>query len=333
MGHSIKAFVTPGGAIDWLAIEPPVAVVPLAQNLELIPLTAELWEWIHHKPAIEARRYGGRLAGWNEADYGFLKRLAGDAGQAAFIETEYHGGDGTQGALVAQRDRIAYGPAHGDTGPINDALRLLGVRAGQAFDEFDSLDLRRFRDDGQMVREYYLRYWQRAYFGLPSEWILQLEEAARLQTRLKSEMVPGMLHSCPFRQPPENLLQSFLLENASSMKALDLSIEDHWLISSFYRIRYKLEVTPSRLEKLASNLFDSTNVQHQVWHAEEAASISAGLKADKSVQAEFARFWPYDIPDAHPPPEAIESFPANVRKLRDCFSETKPGCIGLTAIW
>jgi hypothetical protein len=71
----------------------------------------------------------------------------------AFIETEYHGGAGSQGAVVVECGRIGAGPwASIDEwrgaewyGPINRALHHLGVPRSARDDEFDTLGLGRWR--------------------------------------------------------------------------------------------------------------------------------------------------------------------------------------------
>jgi len=67
-------------------------------------------------------------------------------GRIAYFETEYSGGLGGQGAIVFDDTRVAYGPCWADKGPINSALKMLGVRVTPpAIDEFDTLKLGRYR--------------------------------------------------------------------------------------------------------------------------------------------------------------------------------------------
>jgi len=63
-----------------------------------------------------------------------------------YFETEYFGGDGSQGAVVFCNGVVAYGPKCAGIGPISEALRLLGVTViPPAFDEFETIGLRRYR--------------------------------------------------------------------------------------------------------------------------------------------------------------------------------------------
>lgn len=66
-------------------------------------------------------------------------------GSLAYIETEYFGGMGTQGATVFDGGKHALSePAKGE-GAINLALKCLGVSAAEGIDEFDYIGLSRYR--------------------------------------------------------------------------------------------------------------------------------------------------------------------------------------------
>jgi hypothetical protein len=62
------------------------------------------------------------------------------AGEIAYIETEYHGGSGWQGAVLFAAGAITYGPAFIEegVGPINDVLSRMGV--GPRFGKQDAFD-------------------------------------------------------------------------------------------------------------------------------------------------------------------------------------------------
>jgi hypothetical protein len=71
----------------------------------------------------------------------------------AYVETEYFGGDGVQAAAVWEGGAIAFGPRQADAGPINEALRLLGVERTTAQDEFDTVGLGRHRRNEGWIEE------------------------------------------------------------------------------------------------------------------------------------------------------------------------------------
>ncbi len=63
----------------------------------------------------------------------------------AIMETDYFGGDGTQAAAVYRGRTEVMAPTSGKIGPINAALKHLGVVTTTNSDEFDTLELHRFR--------------------------------------------------------------------------------------------------------------------------------------------------------------------------------------------
>ncbi|WP_067275217.1 hypothetical protein [Mitsuaria sp. 7] len=64
-------------------------------------------------------------------------------GRVMYFETDYFGGAGTQGTVLFDGGRLAYGPRSSERiGPINEALALLGVTVqAPARDAFDTLGL------------------------------------------------------------------------------------------------------------------------------------------------------------------------------------------------
>jgi hypothetical protein len=69
----------------------------------------------------------------------------------AIIETDYFGGLGDQAAAVYRGDSEVMVPMSGASGPINEALRVLGVRRAVGMDEFDTVGLGRFRDFDDLI--------------------------------------------------------------------------------------------------------------------------------------------------------------------------------------
>ncbi|QGZ95049.1 hypothetical protein [Terricaulis silvestris] len=65
----------------------------------------------------------------------------------AYIETEYHGGAGAQGAVLFRNGAVSWGPVQGDIGPINNVLKLVGVSKGEKHDEFEAVGLVDFRSN------------------------------------------------------------------------------------------------------------------------------------------------------------------------------------------
>ena len=107
-------------------------VVPLAQDLVLLPLSAV--------PDSE------QLVEWSRR------------GPVAFVDAEFFGGTGSQRAQVWEQGRSVLGPLvreeddpAPDVSPISRALRRLGVVKGEHRDEFDAVGLGRHRDTEDWV--------------------------------------------------------------------------------------------------------------------------------------------------------------------------------------
>jgi hypothetical protein len=63
-------------------------------------------------------------------------------GPLAYIETEYFGGTGGQGAVVYSGREVVMGPEWHDSGPISRALGLIGVKRRPVGGRFSTLGLR-----------------------------------------------------------------------------------------------------------------------------------------------------------------------------------------------
>jgi len=145
MGYHLNAILGEYKRLQAVASAmPPAVIVPLAGELGLIPLSEELFDAVNQnstenyeeaKPQMFTR-LSARIASW-------LKSLSADE-IIAYIEAEYFGGAGDQCA-VAWRDEIEVLPPTKGKDSINQALRLLGVRAESGKDEFDTVWLGRHR--------------------------------------------------------------------------------------------------------------------------------------------------------------------------------------------
>ena len=112
--------------------------VPLIDGLGLLPLSLD---------DIETRLAPSRTdcPDGFEHLFGELAEkcsAASVSGPVLYFETDYFGGYGGQGAVVFDSGTRVFGPKSGDIGPINEALRVLGVRVqSPAIDEFQSVGL------------------------------------------------------------------------------------------------------------------------------------------------------------------------------------------------
>ena len=80
----------------------------------------------------------------------FLRELS-RLGPVVYIETEYFGGSGGQGAAVYSDGRVMMEPEWGESGPINRALEMLGVKRGLLGDRFSALGLGAYRSNDDLI--------------------------------------------------------------------------------------------------------------------------------------------------------------------------------------
>jgi hypothetical protein len=117
----------------------------LDQRLLLMPITDDLLRELGEEDPSDPQLVGcfEGLSARVEEFAVSLSRVA----PIAYVETEYFGGVGVQGAAVwiDGARRLLIEPC--ESGPINDALRLLGVVAREGVDEFDSVGLGRHRSN------------------------------------------------------------------------------------------------------------------------------------------------------------------------------------------
>jgi hypothetical protein len=141
MGHSVQLIIGKAEPVAAFAAHWPAArIVDLRGGWLAIPVDEALYH------AIEAANPSAvRLPDLDAAPLGLGAALAiatTKGGALAYIETEFFGGTGGQSAMaiVDGRERMAPQQAKG-IGPINQALRVIGVKHAADLDEFDTLGL------------------------------------------------------------------------------------------------------------------------------------------------------------------------------------------------
>lgn len=149
MGHSVHLIIGKGPALAaFLSQWPGARAVALREGWQAIPVDEALYH------AIEVKHAGAtRPSGLDASPLGLSEALAlttAKGGGLAYVETEYFGGTGGQAAtaFIDGREVLAPQSAKG-AGPINQALRRIGVIRTDAKDEFDTIGLgeRRRMDD------------------------------------------------------------------------------------------------------------------------------------------------------------------------------------------
>jgi hypothetical protein len=79
-----------------------------------------------------------------------LKTLSRD-GQLAYIETDYFGGVGGQGALVCRAGEEIMSPTWQKSGAINKALKLIGLPRGILADRFAAAGFAQIRNNDDLL--------------------------------------------------------------------------------------------------------------------------------------------------------------------------------------
>ena len=151
MGHCISGFVALREPADRLAAAISSRAVPLACGYAFAPLPElprdAVVEWEYHLHLWWLTQSATQAAKLASADH-FV----------GYVETEYFGGIGGQGAVVWLNGLVVYGPAVSgiDLRPgvttvtekaIPNALRMMGVVATSGLDEFDTVGLGRHRSN------------------------------------------------------------------------------------------------------------------------------------------------------------------------------------------
>lgn len=152
MGHCIQAIIGSKHVLDFLQQRFGVSrVVELSQGFFLLPMLEEFYDALPTAPVTFA---------W-ESEFHFrfldskvvaLLMEASKEDAVVYVETEYFGGAGDQGAVVAREGKIVFGPAGGD-GSINAALGLIGAKKEAASDEFAAIGLGRFRSNNDWIQQ------------------------------------------------------------------------------------------------------------------------------------------------------------------------------------
>jgi hypothetical protein len=141
MGHSIQALVI-GEAAEGAALSELFGTEPvrLGHGLSLVPITSAALDALREAHPGLTEPAESVFVRLSAPLIGVAERLS-DLGPVAYIETAYVGGKGEQAAIVWQSREIRMPATQAPRGPINTALRLLGVRRTLAQDEFDVVGL------------------------------------------------------------------------------------------------------------------------------------------------------------------------------------------------
>ena len=144
MGHIIRAIIGKKHIIQPIAERWTYAeMLSLPQNYALIFLNDDLFDDIEELVDLENTSNYPHLSYLTDSVIEFLKENS-LKGQLLYMETDYFGGYGTQAGVIFENGEMKGEPIDGD-GTVNRLLGLLGVRKHLQKDEFDSLELYKYR--------------------------------------------------------------------------------------------------------------------------------------------------------------------------------------------
>lgn len=139
MAYTIQAII---GKAKIIRENAPCAtcVVPLPKGMALLPITDAVQE-AYGIDCLPLTDEGETVT--PSAISAFASRFA-NSGSVAYIEAEFFGGAGVQAHVMWHENAVSPQPVVGQRA-INEALRQLGVDPEEDLDEFDSVDLGRYR--------------------------------------------------------------------------------------------------------------------------------------------------------------------------------------------
>jgi hypothetical protein len=150
MGHCIHAIVAPlATAASISAAWPELPRLDRDNGFAVFPVDAELIDARVASPATSAGA-GDEFMLLSGAFRALLNGLS-RRGQLAYVETEYFGGVGGQGAMVCRDGAEIMPPTWRVSGTINKALKLIGHPRGLLADRFTSAGFTRVRNNDDLL--------------------------------------------------------------------------------------------------------------------------------------------------------------------------------------
>jgi hypothetical protein len=148
MGHSIQAMIASDGVAAALHRQyPALSCVPASGGLTILPVNAE---FVDSLPAGPRSPASGDFALLTAGLSRLLLELPRH-GSLAYVETDYFGGRGGQGAVVYSEGREVMAPCWLPGGVINEALTILGVPQPLTSDRFAAIGLAAVRFNADLI--------------------------------------------------------------------------------------------------------------------------------------------------------------------------------------
>jgi hypothetical protein len=148
MGHCIQAIVTSSRNAEAMCATYPCLVrVDTLPAIAILPVEEEFYD------AVTQARPSRRADGFMLLTAEFQEFLRGQSknDRVAYIETDYFGGNGGQGAVVYADGEVLMPPQWSAGGRINRALKHLGVRRAFFRDRFATIHLDDYRSNEELL--------------------------------------------------------------------------------------------------------------------------------------------------------------------------------------
>ena len=152
MGHCLSGMLVSSNYDEGAAKQFDLRPVKLKSGIVLLPTTTcylDHWEKVLGISGMISDRPLSNACVLHH----MVRQTVGDSRYAVF-DTDYFGGHGDQSAAVYEKGVVVMPPAIAAKGPINAALRLLGVRRGVFADGFSRVGLHRYRQSDDFYNDY-----------------------------------------------------------------------------------------------------------------------------------------------------------------------------------
>lgn len=150
MGHNLSAIIGNCAATEKLSADWSCAqTIRLPQGYCLIPLTDDFFDTVTAAFGTSNEAGATDLIYLTAAIHHLLCQYTVH-NKLIYIETDYTGGVGTQAGVLYSNGQISVLPQN-SSGTINRLLQALGVKRLPGKDEFDTLQLGRYRHTNDLV--------------------------------------------------------------------------------------------------------------------------------------------------------------------------------------
>jgi len=154
MGHCIQAIVATVDVADAVCqLYPQLPRLDSRQGFTLLAVNADFIDTVvdpSTSSGCPAACTGDAFMLLTDGFLAFLRELS-RIGFIAYIETDYFGGLGGQGAVVFANGREVMPPEWSHSGPINAAFASIGIPSPERGDRFTAMGLEGFRSNDAIV--------------------------------------------------------------------------------------------------------------------------------------------------------------------------------------